>query len=128
MAYISFHKQMSEHNDLGVKGEKIAQSYLKNNNYLILETNWRHGRAEIDIICKKEDILVFVEVKTRTSDYFGKPEEFVTKKKERLMFHAANEYMELVNHLWEIRFDIISILIDNSGNVDLNHFEDAFFP
>ena len=119
---------MSKHNDLGVKGEKIAQSYLKNNNYLILETNWRHGRAEIDIICKKEGILVFVEVKTRTSDYFGKPEEFVTKKKERLMFHAANEYMELVNHLWEIRFDIISILIDNSGNVDLNHFEDAFFP
>lgn len=128
MAYISFRKQMSKHNDLGVKGEKIAQSYLKNNNYLILETNWRHGRAEIDIICKKEGILVFVEVKTRTSDYFGKPEEFVTKKKERLMFHAANEYMELVNHLWEIRFDIISILIDNSGNVDLNHFEDAFFP
>ena len=128
MAYISFRKQMSKHNDLGVKGEKIAQSYLKNNNYLILETNWRHGRAEIDIICKKEGILVFVEVKTRTSDYFGKPEEFVTKKKERLMFHAANEYMELVNHLWEIRFDIISILIDNSGNVDLNHFQDAFFP
>jgi len=128
LAYISFRKQMSKHNDLGVKGEKIAQSYLKNNNYLILETNWRHGRAEIDIICKKEGILVFVEVKTRTSDYFGKPEEFVTKKKERLMFHAANEYMELVNHLWEIRFDIISILIDNSGNVDLNHFQDAFFP
>ena len=118
---------MSSHNELGKKGEKIAQSYLEKKNYYILETNWRNKRAEVDIVCKKEDVLIFVEVKTRSNDFFGKPEEFVTRKKKLLLFHAANEYMEQTNHFWEIRFDIISVLIDRFGTIDITHFEDAFF-
>lgn len=118
---------MSDHNELGTKGENIAQNYLIKQNYEILDTNWRYRKAEIDIICKKEDILVFVEVKTRSTDAFGQPEEFVSAYKERLMFQAANEYMDNINHNWEIRFDIISVLKSDSG-FDIRHFEDAFFP
>ena len=119
---------MSDHNLFGAKGEIIAQEHLKKKGYEILECNWRFKKAEIDVICQKDDVLIFVEVKTRKSDYFGKPEEFVSKKKEKLMFLAANEYMEQINHDWEIRFDIISIIAPRDGEVELNHFQDAFFP
>jgi putative endonuclease len=119
---------VSEHNELGAQGEKVAQSYLKKKKYKLLETNWRYRHAEIDIICMQADVLVFVEVKTRTSDHFGRPEEFVSKKKERLMFKAANEYMEQIDHKWVIRFDVISIILQNKKVKQIEHFEDFFFP
>ena len=118
---------MSDHNELGNIGERVAQNYLKEQNYEILETNWRYRRAELDIICKKDDVLIFIEVKTRSTDAFGQPEEFVSECKERLMFQAANEYMELIDHQWEIRFDIISV-VKKAGGFEVKHFEDAFFP
>ena len=119
---------MTDHLALGRAGEKIAQNYLKKQNYLILETNWRFRKAEIDIICSKNNILIFVEVKTRSRNIYGKPEEFVKIKKERMLFDAANVYMEKMNHIWEIRFDIISIILNNDKLLSLDHFEDAFFP
>lgn len=118
---------MSDHNELGRKGEGIACNYLAQNGYKLLQQNWRYKNAEIDIICKKDDVLIFVEVKTRATAYFGRPEEFVTKKKEKLIFTAANAYMDQVNHDWEVRFDIISIVFPPSGKMNLHHFEDAFF-
>ena len=72
---------MAEHNDLGNKGEEIAIAYLQDKNYTILEKNWRFKKAEVDIIALKEVVLAVIEVKTRTSNYFGNPEEFVNKKK-----------------------------------------------
>lgn len=117
---------MSAHIELGNRGESLAEKYLLESGYQILERNWRFSRAEVDIIAKDAEILVFVEVKTRSSDAFGKPEESVTPKKEALLKDAASVYMEQISHDWEIRFDIISILVNGEGH-SIEHFKDAFF-
>lgn len=120
---------MAEHNETGKKGEEIAVQFLMDKGYPILETNWRFKRAEVDIITKDEaeNIIIFVEVKTRTSDFFGTPDSFVTEKKERLLVDLAQAYCEAINHDWEIRFDIISVLIQGN-EMKIEHIEDAFFP
>ena len=117
---------MAEHNDLGKQGEAIAKDYLLKNDYKILETNWQSGHAEIDILAQKDDILVVIEVKTRSTDTYGKPEMFVNKKKIRLLMNAVNHYIERHNLDLEIRFDIISI-IKNQYVENLEHIEDAFY-
>ena len=117
---------MSTNLELGNRGEMLAERCLVESGYQILERNWRFSRAEVDLIAKDEDILVFVEVKTRSSDIFGKPEESVSPKKEALIKDAAAVYMEQIDHQWEIRFDIISILIKEDGH-SIEHFQDAFF-
>lgn len=120
---------MAKHIETGRTGEKIAEEYLREKGYEILETNWRFSKAEIDIIARdKDEMLVFIEVKTRSYDYFGAPEAFVTPKKESLLFDAANRYMEMINHDWEIRFDVIGIILKDIGNYQLKHTEDAFYP
>lgn len=119
---------MAKHNELGQEGERLARKLLEEKAYRILLTNWRHGRAELDIIAQTGSTLVFVEVKTRTSDAFGQPDEFVSPKKEVLLAGAACAYMEQVNFQGEIRFDIISVLRPQSGQYQIKHIEDAFFP
>lgn len=119
---------MAKKHELGKKGERLAQAYLQANDYMLLEKNWRYSRAEIDIIAMKEEVLVFIEVKTRTSTFFGRPESFVTSKKKKFMAEAASAYMEEIDHKWEIRFDIIGIIWENEINYELEHYEDAFFP
>ena len=118
---------MAKHNILGAEGEALAKVFLEKKGYQILETNWRYSRAEVDIIAKDGEILVFVEVKTRSSTFYGQtPEVFVTPKKERFLMSAAGVYMEKINHDWEIRFDIIAI-IKNERKTDIQHLEDAFW-
>jgi len=119
---------MAQHLKTGKQGEALALSYLQKKGYEILATNWKHRRAEIDIIAKDQKILVFVEVKTRRDDYFGKPEVSVTARKKTLLTDASIAYMEHIQHDWEIRFDIISIVARTENDVELVHFEDAFFP
>jgi len=119
---------MAKHNELGQEGERLARQLLEKKAYRILLTNWRHGRAELDIIAQTGSTLVFVEVKTRTSAAFGQPDEFVSPKKEVLLAGAACAYMEQVNFQGEIRFDIISVLLPTHGQPQLRHIEDAFFP
>lgn len=119
---------MAIHNTTGEKGEDIAVAYLKEQGYTILETNYRHRRAEIDIIAKDKDILVFVEVKSRTGDTFGDPESFIDQRKEELMADAASFYMEENNYNWEMRFDFISVLFAYDDIYKVTHFKDAFFP
>lgn len=112
----------------GDSGETLAKDHLLALGYRILETNWRHRRAEIDLIAMDGDILVFVEVKTRKTDYFGAPAAFVSARKEELMSDGAIAYMEAIGHDQEIRFDIIGITWPPSGAPVLEHFQDAFFP
>ncbi len=119
---------MAESHELGKQGERIAKNYLVNLGWIILETNWRYSKAEIDLIAKEGDVLVFLEVKTRSDNYFGEPEDFVAFKKEHLMASAASAYMEQIDHEWEIRFDIIGIVMDNQQQYHLKHIKDAFFP
>ena len=72
---------MAQHNELGKKGEQLAIDYLVKKGYKILDKNWRYLKAEVDIIAKKDSMIVAVEVKTRSSDYFGDPQDFINKKK-----------------------------------------------
>jgi putative endonuclease len=113
------------HNELGRRGEQEAVKFLEGKGYSIVAINWRHEKAEVDIIAEIEKFVVFVEVKTRTSNYFGRPEEFVDITKERLLINAADHFMEAKNYNKEVRFDIISVIILND-DTKINHLEDCF--
>ncbi len=114
-------------NQLGKEGEDRAIAFLKAKDYLVLSTNWRSGHYEIDIIAKDQDTLVIAEVKTRSTDTFGHPGEFVKSKKHSNLFKAAEEYIEACNYSGEVRFDIIAVYLDeNEWQID--HIIDAFYP
>ncbi len=118
---------MADFHETGKKGEQIAVKYLSGKGYRILEQNWHSGPNEIDIIAQKDDFIVIAEVKTRRTNYFGEPEEFVTKTKQKFLVKAANSYI-IQNKLDnEVRFDIISVLFKGNDHA-INHIEDAFYP
>jgi putative endonuclease len=119
---------MAKHLDLGREGERLAKMHLEATGYEILDENWTHGKLEVDLIAYKNKVIIFTEVKTRTGSYFGQPEDFVDARKQRLLAEAAEEYVYLMNHQGEVRFDIISVLYDYKNNYTLNHIEDAFWP
>ena len=117
---------MASHNELGTLGEDAAVEFLKKNGHEILMRNYRFKKAEVDIISKHRKQIVFTEVKTRSNNAFGYPEEFVDKKKRLLMKSAADEFMHEQKLDAEIRFDIISIS-DVKGELKIYHIADAFF-
>src|SRR5210317_1315719 len=100
---------MAEHNELGITGEQIAYDHLANKGFNIIEKNWYHNKDEVDIIAIKDNYLVIIEVKTRSTFFFGEPQIFVNKKKQHFMIRAANAYIFKHNIHLETRFDIISI-------------------
>jgi len=113
---------------IGQQGEDIAVEYLKSKGYKIIERNWRCHHYEIDIIARnKENLLIIVEVKTRTTPIFGEPYEAVGKKKEQNLINAAEVYIYKNKLKTETRFDIISIVIID-GKYHIDHIKDAFFP
>jgi len=115
---------MTNHIKIGSKGEKLACDFLEKKGYRILEKNWRSGRFEIDIIAEEKNTVIFVEVKTRTNDYYGFPEESVNETKQEHILQAAEDYVIRNNINNEIRFDIVSIIM--SRNVQkIYHIEDA---
>ncbi len=119
---------MAKHLNLGRKGESLAKAHLEAKGYEIMDENWTHGKAEIDLIAYKDRTIIFAEVKTRTGNGFGQPEDFVESRKQKLLAQAADEYIYLMNHQGEVRFDIIAILFGSNESYRLNHIEDAFWP
>lgn len=120
---------MPTNNEIGKEGEKYAAQYLVEQGYNIAAVNWRFSKAEIDIIAwSPEKILVFIEVKTRSYDFYGKPEESISTHKENLLLDAAQQYMMDIGYEWEMRFDVISILKKKGKEPILNHYKDVFFP
>jgi putative endonuclease len=118
---------MPNNTQKGTQGEEIAIAHLLKNGYQIMEKNWRSGKLEIDVIASYNNCLVVVEVKLRASDAFGKPEDFVTKSKQKKLIKAADSYIKENNIDWETRFDVISI-IQNSETLLVEHIPDAFYP
>ena len=118
---------MAEHNDLGKKGEELARKDLIQKGFEILHHNWRYGNDEIDIIAEKDNLLIIIEVKTRKSNLFAEPEESVTKTKQKFLVRAANAYVQQKNIENEVRFDILTVLV-NGSQYKINHIEDAFYP
>lgn len=119
---------MAQHLDLGRRGEILAKAHLEEAGYEILDENWTHGRLEVDLIAYKNQVIIFVEVKTRSGNGFGEPEDFVDGRKQKLLARAADEYIYLMNHRGEVRFDIVSVLFRGEEKYILKHIEDAFWP
>lgn len=117
---------MADHNELGKKAEDLAAEYLVKNGYKILVRNFRFKKSEIDIISEKDNLIIVVEVKARSTDFFILPKEAVTKGKIKAIVLAANHFMEEFNKNQEVRFDIISVLPDKKGNLEIEHIPNAF--
>lgn len=111
--------------DTGKKGEELARAWLVENNFLILHKNWRHKNWEIDIVSVKKDVLHFIEVKTRTSNVYGYPEDTVSKKKIAYMIDAADEYLQLYPRWKRIQFDVMAITIIK-GEAEFFFIEDVY--
>lgn len=117
---------MASHNELGKIGEKIAEDYLLSKGYEIVRKNYFYQKAEIDIIAKHNNMMICVEVKTRNSDFFGDPQDFVTPSKIKLLVKAMDAFIIENNIDLESRFDIIAVL-KNKTKEELTHYENAFY-
>lgn len=109
----------------GRAGEKIGQDYLMKKGYRILETNYRNKLGEIDIIAFYNDVLVFVEVKSRTSTSYGYAYEAVNYKKQRKIINTSLVYIKAKGFdKFQLRYDIIEVYMTNK--LSINHIENAF--
>jgi len=117
---------LAKHNELGKIGEQIAVDFLIQKGYKIMARNWRFKKAEIDIIAKLGYVFAAIEVKTRSTDDFGDPQEFLKPKQKNLLVTAMNQYVVSNDLDIEVRFDVIGI-VKNDQSTTIEHLEDAFF-
>jgi putative endonuclease len=118
---------MSESHILGIKGEDIAAEHLKKSGYKILFRNWKWGKHEIDIIAEKDDMVVFVEVKTRTDDFLGGLPSAITTEKQKSIIYAADGYLQKFSVDKESRFDVLTIT-GSGDSRKIDYIENAFYP
>jgi putative endonuclease len=114
---------------LGARGEKAAAKYLRRHGYKILLKNFRSGKAEVDLVARQEDWLVFVEVKTRETEQFGAPSEAVDRDKQRNLSKAALDYLRMLgNPRIHFRFDIVEVVIAHGSRKpdDVRLIQNAF--
>ncbi len=114
---------MTDKTNTGSIGENKAAVFLQKKGYEIVARNYRYKHAEIDLIVRHGNVLVFVEVKTRSSSSFGEPEDFVDAKKVSKIFEGADQYIHETNWIGNIRFDIVSV--KTGAIAEVVHFEDA---
>ena len=117
---------MAEHNDLGKWGEQIAVDYLLRKGYEIIERDWKSGHRDLDIIALDGDIVVFVEVKTRSNRMFTDPVDAVGYQKIRNLQQAANHYVKYRHIDGDVRFDIVCVTGQIDTEPEIEHIEDAF--
>ncbi len=112
---------------LGDYGERMACEYLSGHGYKVIERNFSCKAGEVDIVALQEDNVVFIEVKTRSTERYGAPSEAVSKAKQQKMIKTALYYMQ-ANRLLDYmcRFDVIEIIIDEEDNRRVNLIKDAF--
>ena len=118
---------MARHNVLGHNGEDIAAKYLEQHGYAVVDRNWMCGHKDLDIVAVKDGTMVFVEVKTRSCNDWGNPEDFVTDRKIRRIVHSADAYIRYNCIDMDVRFDIISVIFDGE-DYKIEHIEEAFYP
>ena len=124
---------MSQHTDLGARGEALAASYLEDKGYRIVARNYRFERAEVDLICHDPSAepageLVFVEVKTRSGTRYGVPEAAVTDAKKSQLVKASEGYLH--EHQMEharARFDVVAIVLRPGRTPNIEHIQHAFW-
>ena len=110
----------------GNEGEQLAADFLVQKGFEIVERNYRYRHSEIDLIIKKSNWLIFVEVKTRSSFAYGYPEEFVDYKKVKKILEGADHYIYKTDWQGNVRYDIVSIML-NRYKPEIVHLEDAFY-
>ena len=114
---------MTDKIETGGIGENLAAEFLQRQGFTVVARNYRWKKAEIDLIAQRENWLIFVEVKTRSSNAFGEPESFVSDFQRKLIYEAAEEYIFNTDWQGNIRFDIVSV---KPGPVpEVIHLEDA---
>ena len=122
------HSGSPEHLRLGARGEKLASGFLRRSGYKVLFRNFR-GRSggEIDIVCRDHDTLVFVEVKTRTSEEFGRPFDAVGPDKQKRIARGALAWLRLLNNPEILfRFDVVEVIIADGDSPRFELLRNAF--
>lgn len=119
-------KNEASNTEKGRIGEEMAVAFLREKGFSILSTNWHYHHLELDIIAKDGATLVFVEVKTRSTSYFGHPEDAVSPQKISRLLNAAEAYIFEIDHQGDSRFDVISIITPYGKKPELEYFKDAF--
>ncbi len=118
---------MNSNKGTGNRGENMAADHLLTLHYSIIERNWRFKHWEVDIIACKGKKLHFVEVKTRTNEYFGKPEQSIGRAKMDCLKNAAEEYMYKYPMWKYLQFDVIAITLDREEVKEIFMIEDVYF-
>ena len=121
-------KRSSDHLRCGFLGEKLAGRFLRKNGYKVLYRNFR-GRSggEIDIVCRDDDTLVFVEVKTRARENFGRPIEAVDRRKQKRISRGGLAWLRMLDNPDILfRFDVVEVIIAEDGKPRLELIKNAF--
>ena len=118
---------MKSTKEIGLKGEVFAKDYFIKCGYKVLEQNWAFKKCEVDLIVQLENIICFVEVKTRKDSFIIDPILSVSLSQQSRIINCANQYIIQHSIEEEIRFDIIGI-VDNKGEFELTHLKEAFYP
>jgi len=120
-------KTRPEHLRRGELGERAARKHVQKLGLKFLTANFRSRRGEIDLVCRDGDCLVFVEVKTRSSEEWTRPAAAVDARKRRLLSQTALDYLRgLKNPLVKIRFDIVEVLLASGEVREIRHLRNAF--
>jgi putative endonuclease len=119
--------QNNRYKNTGNKGEALAADWLLQNQFIILEKNWRYKHTEVDIIATKHHTLHFVEVKTRTQKQFGLPEESITPQKMNALKKAAAAYLEANPRYSLLQIDVLAITLNTNNKHEYFFIEDVFF-
>jgi putative endonuclease len=112
---------------LGCDGEAAAASLYRGLGFRVVDRNYRAGRGEIDLVVRRGDTLVFVEVKTRRSDRWGLPAEAVGAAKQAQLKRLAAAWLgEHKPGYVEVRFDVVSVIVRAGREAEVTHIPDAF--
>jgi len=118
---------MAAHNDFGKAGERMAVEWLARHGFELIYTNWKFARFEIDIIASRENILHFIEVKSRHDDRFGMPEDWVDRRKWNRLVTAGDAFQRQFPAWKQVQYDILSILFTPDGRRDFFFIEDVYW-
>jgi putative endonuclease len=125
-SWLSRHEK-PQHLRYGELGERAARKYLRRNGLKFLTANFRSPRGEIDLILRDDDCLVFVEVKTRSSEEWVRPAAAVDAERRRRLTRAALDYLRLLrNPPIKLRFDIVEVLLADGAVREVRHLPNTF--
>ena len=117
---------MAQHNHFGEWGEELAKRYLQQQGYVIIDSDWKSGHRDIDIVAMDGDEVVLVEVKTRSNDHFSEPLDAVNYRKMMNLRRAFNHYIKYHRVSNSVRFDIIGIIgSPEEGTPRIEHYKDV---